>query len=93
MYLLAKLKKQTFYFYSKGLVRDEIRYMDTVNEVDENHCLYIRPVPRKQEQQQETERFSNSPWQRICDKSDENCIGVDLCNPFECTIRNKTIRY
>ena len=84
-------------------MRDEIRYMDVVNEVNENRCLYIRPVLKKQEQQQKrTKKSSKSPWRRVCDDDDSNCIGVDSCNLFECkttktnkkgVINKKTIRY
>ena len=58
------------------MVREECRYMDTVNDVNKNHCLFINPLKQQ----------SSSPWQRICNDKDENCIGVDECNQFECTV-------
>ena len=57
-------------------MKEECRYMDVVNEVDKNHCCFIDPIMRK----------SSSPWRRICDDNDENCIGVEECNMFECTV-------
>ena len=63
-------------------MKEESRYMDVVNEVNKNHCLYIKPVI--QQQHQSTKKKLTSPWKRICDDDDENCIGVDECNMFEC---------
>ena len=65
-------------------MKEESRYMDVVNEVNENHCLYIKPVI--QQQDHSTKKELISPWKRICDDDDENCIGVDECNMFECMI-------
>ena len=54
--------------------------MDVVNEVNEDHCLYIQPVT--QHQDQSTKKELTSPWKRICDDNDENCI-------VECTVPKK----
>jgi len=62
-------------FNGSGLVKEECRYMDAVNELNKNHCLFIDPIMRQ-----------SSPWRRICDDNDENCIGVEECNQFECTV-------
>jgi len=67
-------------FNKDGLIKTESRYMETVLEVDNKHCLVIRPV--------------DDTWRQICSDDDVNCGGTTDCNQWECKVdENKEIKY
>uniref|UniRef100_A0A7M5UU17 Capsule synthesis protein CapA domain-containing protein n=1 Tax=Clytia hemisphaerica TaxID=252671 RepID=A0A7M5UU17_9CNID len=70
-------------FDENGLVPESSQYMETIIDVSERHCLYVRPKILK-----------GDPWKTICSNDDYNCMGTTRCNHFECTLKDgKVIKY